>query len=96
MGWPPAFAWVSSSLRSGVARATCDAASRRTYAEDQPMSPAIIYLGLDMHKDSITLAVLPADAPGPTRVDRLARRAATGEPAGPLWQVRQETPEAQS
>jgi hypothetical protein len=35
------------------------------------MSPAIIYLGLDVHKDSITLAVLPADAPAPTRVDRL-------------------------
>lgn len=35
------------------------------------MSPSIIYLGLDVHKDSITLAVLPADAPVPTRVDRL-------------------------
>lgn len=35
------------------------------------MSPAIIYLGLDVHKDSITVAVLPADAPAPTCVDRL-------------------------
>jgi hypothetical protein len=35
------------------------------------MSPSIIYLGLDGHKDSITLAVLPADAPAPPRVDRL-------------------------
>jgi transposase len=35
------------------------------------MSPAIIYLGLDVHKDSITLAVLPAEAAAPTRVDRL-------------------------
>jgi hypothetical protein len=31
----------------------------------------IIYLGLDVHKDSITLAVLPGDAPTPTRLDRL-------------------------
>lgn len=30
-----------------------------------------ISLGLDVHKDSITLAVLPADAPTPLRVDRL-------------------------
>lgn len=35
------------------------------------MSPSIIYLGLDVHKDSITIAVLPADAPAPTQVDRL-------------------------
>ena len=35
------------------------------------MSPAIIYLGLDVHQDSITVAVLPADGPAPTQVDRL-------------------------
>jgi hypothetical protein len=35
------------------------------------MSAAIISLGLDVRKDSITLAVLPADAPAPARVDRL-------------------------
>jgi transposase len=35
------------------------------------MSSSIIYLGLDVHKDSITVAVLPADAPAPTQVDRL-------------------------
>jgi len=35
------------------------------------MSPAIIYLGFDVHKDSIALAVLPTDAPAPTRVGRL-------------------------
>lgn len=34
------------------------------------MSRSIIYLGLDVHKDSITIAVLPADAPAPTRVER--------------------------
>jgi len=30
-----------------------------------------IYLGLDVHKDSITVAVLPATAAAPTRVERL-------------------------
>jgi transposase len=31
----------------------------------------MIYLGMDVHKDSITIAVLPAAAKAPTRVDRL-------------------------
>jgi hypothetical protein len=31
----------------------------------------MIYLGLDVHKEAITIAVLPADAPTPTRVERL-------------------------
>jgi transposase len=31
----------------------------------------IIYLGMDVHKESITLALLPADAKTPTRVERL-------------------------
>lgn len=31
---------------------------------------AIIYLGLDVHKDSVTVAVLPADASTPTRIDK--------------------------
>ena len=31
----------------------------------------IIYLGMDVHKDSITIAVLPAVAKAATRVDRL-------------------------
>ena len=35
------------------------------------MSRSIIYLGLDVHQDSITIAVLPAGAPAPTRVERL-------------------------
>lgn len=39
-----------------------------------PTIPALptIYLGLDVHKDSITIAVLPAGAPSPTHVDKLA------------------------
>ena len=32
---------------------------------------SIIYLGLDVHKDSITTAVLPKGAATPTRVERL-------------------------
>lgn len=35
-------------------------------------SSSTIYLGLDVHKDSITVAVLPAGAPAPTQVDRLS------------------------
>lgn len=31
---------------------------------------SIIYLGLDVHKDSVTIAVLPADASTPTRIDQ--------------------------
>ncbi len=30
-----------------------------------------IFLGLDVHKESVTIAVLPADAAAPTRVDKL-------------------------
>lgn len=33
-------------------------------------APTIIYLGLDVHKDSVTIAVLPADATAPTRIDK--------------------------
>ena len=31
----------------------------------------IIYLGMDVHKDSITVAVLPGTAKTPTRLERL-------------------------
>ena len=31
---------------------------------------AILYLGLDVHKDTVTIAVLPADATAPTRIDK--------------------------
>ncbi len=33
-------------------------------------APFTIYLGLDVHKESITVAVLPADSAGPTRVEK--------------------------
>lgn len=32
---------------------------------------SIISLGMDVHKDSITIAVLPAEAKMPTRLERL-------------------------
>ncbi|HVY88174.1 MAG TPA: IS110 family transposase, partial [Hyphomonadaceae bacterium] len=35
-------------------------------------SSSIIYLGLDVHQESITVAVLPAGATVPTRVERLS------------------------
>jgi transposase len=34
-------------------------------------APSIIYVGMDVHKDSITIAVLPATAKTPTRLERL-------------------------
>jgi transposase len=35
------------------------------------MSTSIIYVGLDVHKDSVTFAALPAEAPEPTAVNRV-------------------------
>src|SRR5688572_4527284 len=35
------------------------------------MSCSIIYLGMDVHKESVTIAVLPEAAPAPTRMERL-------------------------
>jgi transposase len=35
------------------------------------VSRSIIYLGMDVHKESITIAVLPAMAKTATRIDRL-------------------------
>jgi transposase len=34
------------------------------------VAASIIYLGLDVHKDSVTVAVLPGDASAPTRIDK--------------------------
>ncbi len=39
-----------------------------------PAVASIIYLGLDVHKDSVTIAVLPADAKAPTRIDKVSER----------------------
>ncbi len=36
-----------------------------------PATRSIIYLGTDVHKESITIAVLPDGAKTPTRLDRL-------------------------
>ena len=45
--------------------------SRAAVAAVEPVARPIIYLGMDVHKDSITVAVLPEGAKTPTRVDRL-------------------------
>ena len=50
------------------------AASTASPAAALPAMPAartIIYLGMDVHKDSITIAVLPEGAKSPTRLERL-------------------------
>ena len=36
------------------------------------VAPSTIFLGLDVHKESVTIAVLPSDGAAPTRVDKLA------------------------
>ena len=36
-----------------------------------PAARTIIYLGMDVHKDSITIAVLPGATKAPTRLERL-------------------------
>ncbi len=36
-----------------------------------PATRSIIYLGMDVHKESITIAVLPSEARAPTRLDRV-------------------------
>ena len=57
-------------------------------------SPTTIWLGLDVHKESVTIAVLRGDAPAPDRVDRLPNdlpklkrdlERLAGQ--GPLWAV---------
>ena len=50
-------------MSSAVAAAPAAAAA--------PTAASTIYLGLDVHKESITIAVLPAGAPSPTRVDKI-------------------------
>ena len=40
-------------------------------AEVVPAARSLIYLGMDVHKESITIAVLPQGAKSPTRIDRL-------------------------
>jgi hypothetical protein len=46
---------------------------RRSVAEPERPAQCLscIYLGLDVHKDSVTIAVLPTEASAPTQVDRL-------------------------
>jgi hypothetical protein len=44
------------------------------------MSSSIIYIGMDVHKDSITLAILPSQAATPTRLERLPEITITNRP----------------
>lgn len=49
----------------------------------------MIYLGMDVHKDSITIAVLPGLARTPTRLERLPndlpKLQKLARPCGPGW-----------
>lgn len=45
--------------------------SARTVAPSR-RDPSTIFVGLDVHKESVTLAVPPEDPPAPLRVDKLA------------------------
>ncbi len=40
-------------------------------AEPAVVPPPMIFIGMDVHKESVTLAVLPASAKTPTHVDRV-------------------------
>ena len=46
--------------------------SRTAAAPTVPAARSMIYLGMDVHKDSITIAVLPQSAKTPTRLEKLA------------------------
>ena len=45
--------------------------SARTVVRSE-RAPSTIFLGLDVHKESVTIAVLPSDAAAPTHLDKLA------------------------
>jgi transposase len=47
------------------------AAARSPVLASAPAVRSIIYLGMDVHKDSITVAVLPEGAKAPTRLEKL-------------------------
>ena len=51
------------------------------------MSDLIIHLGLDVHKESITVAVLPGAAAAPTRVDRLPNELPKLQRIWPGWRA---------
>src|SRR5438128_2064518 len=75
----PHHEYSSANLAVVKSRRSYQSHTRRAFCRihgDQPMSSqsatrSIIYLGMDVHKESITIALLPADAKLPTRVDRL-------------------------
>lgn len=56
---------MSSSSRAASTASPATAISATTAAR------TIIYLGMDVHKDSVTIAILPEGAKAPTRLERL-------------------------
>jgi hypothetical protein len=81
MGWPPGFAWVSSTLLPAVPEPP--ATSPRvapvggpTHVSVSPTvvqserAPSTVFLELDVHKESVTIAVLPSDAAAPAHVEK--------------------------
>lgn len=59
-------------------RRSVASARRRT----SPMESAAkkMYVGMDVHKDTVMMAVLPEDAPAPTVVKRFAERPGEAAP----------------
>ena len=53
------------------------AAAAPTVPASAPAARSMIYLGMDVHKDSITIAVLPQSAKTPTRLEKLANNLPT-------------------
>jgi hypothetical protein len=45
--------------------------SARTVVQSE-RAPSTIFVGLDVHKESVTIAVLPSDAATPTHVDKVS------------------------
>ena len=71
---PRALRGLAPPVQRRVTRATFDAVRvayvRRPAHDNVTVAASIIYLGLDVHKDSGTVAVLPVDATPPTRIDK--------------------------
>ena len=65
-GVPPELRRVPATVRANSGR------KPSLSIGDLPMFHSIIYLGLDVHKDPTTIAVLPEAAPAPSRAERLS------------------------
>jgi len=54
-----------------VTKPTYDKRNRRNMRRTNPCQSSILYIGMGVHKESVTIAVLPSDARTPTRMERL-------------------------